>query len=157
MPTFTIKLSTDSLAGLQDQLNEYALHVGAATRQAALEVAKAGAEDARETVPVGIGGLRSSIRAVPTARGAAVVAASREAAFVEFGTGLGNAGPDAARLGVGPRTLGHQDWANGWPFCSLMAGDWRTTTGQNGRGFMYKASQLMRSQLSETVAREVRR
>lgn len=159
MATITVSLSEGDLQELEDSLREMAGDIEASvSAEAAYEIAQRGVEVAKSNCPVGSGGLIGSIHAERTAKGAAVVAASPYAAFVEFGTGIGipsgMADDQEAMAASGYSVNASGKGEGGWPY-PKRDGTYGWTHGQNGRGYMAKAAESMRREAKAVAMRAV--
>lgn len=159
MATITVRLTESDLQDLEDSLRAMAGEVEqSVSAEAAFEIARRGAEVAKASCPVGTGALAGSIHAEKTAGGAAVIAASPHAAFVEFGTGIGvpsgMADDQEAMAASGYSVNASGKGEGGWAY-PKADGTYGWTHGQSGRGFMAKAAEQMRREAKTVTLRAV--
>lgn len=153
-----VSCGLSDLEGVAKSLNEYAESLGGKASAVANELAEIASAEAVATCGVGTGELSSSIRAEGTAGGARVVADGDGAAFHEFGTGIGR-GPgnrfsQAAAASVGWERDAKGRGEGGWPFRSDLDGEWHTTHGQRGTGFMGAGAEEARASLTVVARKE---
>lgn len=152
-----VSCGLSDLRDVAKALDDYAGSLGGKASAVANGLAEIAATEAVATCGAGTGELSSSIRAEATADGARVVADGDGAAFHEFGTGIGR-GPgnrfsQAAAASVGWQRDAKGRGEEGWPFRSDLDGEWRTTHGQRGTGFMGAGAEEARASMT-TVARK---
>lgn len=163
-----VSLSTDSVGKAARFLEDYAKSLEGKARRTATELARMGAENAKETYdsfdkPYGTNALAESIDHEKTAKGARVVAKSDHAAFFEFGTGVvGQEHPypfrnDASagwNAGASIGGDGHFTAPNGQDAWFIPGTKGFFTSGMPSRPFMAPAALWMRANLMKVARKE---